>query len=283
MDPVTLLKLAIVTSIVLIVVSIGMHVPQGTALRFLKDPAPASKAMLAMFVAMPLFTLLVTWLLPLEPPVRIALLALSLSPMPPILPRKEAKEGASMDFAIGIQVAAMVTALVAAPLFAWLFGQVFGRSVPFQIGPMLQVLLLTVGGPLAVGILVKRFAPDFAIAWRDRIGKAGTLLLAVGVLVILAATWHGIWGAVGNGTLLAILLMTGFALVVGHLLGGPEPGNRSALATATASRHPGVAIALGSMADPAHFQAILGAVLLYLLAGAAFSLPYSRWAKARGG
>ncbi|MGL6042648.1 MAG: hypothetical protein ACRC1J_01875, partial [Sandaracinobacteroides sp.] len=117
MDPATILKLIIVSSVVLIVVSIGMNVRPGTALRFLKDPVPASKAMLAMFVAMPLFVLLVTSLFPLEPAVRVALVALSLSPMPPILPRKEVKLGAGMDYAIGIQVTAMVTALVAAPLF----------------------------------------------------------------------------------------------------------------------------------------------------------------------
>lgn len=281
MDAATILKLVIVTSVVLIVASIGMSTRLGTAVGFLRDPAPASKAMLAMFLAMPLFTLLVTWLLPLEQPVRIALLALSLSPMPPILPRKEVKVGASMEYAIGIQVLAAATAVIAAPLFILLFAQVFGAHVDFRPGPMLGVLMVTVLLPLLAGVLVNNYAPGFAARWRGLLGTIGTAVLAVGFLVMIAASWRGISGAVGNGTLLAIALMTLFGLAVGHLLGGPEPGNRSALAVATASRHPGVAIGLGAMADPAATQAIVGAVLLYLIAGAAFSLPYNKWAKAR--
>lgn len=279
MDPATILKLIIVASVVLIVTSIGMNVAPGTALRFLKNPVPVSKAMLAMFVAMPLFALLVTWLLPLEPAVRVALLALAVSPMPPVLPRKEVKLGADMDYAIGIQVAAMLTALVAAPIFILLYANVFGRHVSFEAGPMLQVLLLTIGGPLAAGILLKRFAPEFAARWRDPMGKAGTVTLALGALVMIVAAWPGIWSAVGNGTLVAIALMTGFGLAAGHLLGGPDPDHRNALAVATASRHPGVAIGLAAMTDTVTMQPVVGAILLYLLAGAVFGLPYTRWAK----
>jgi bile acid:Na+ symporter, BASS family len=279
MDPASILKLIIVSSVVLIVVSIGMNVRPGTALAFLKSPIPVSKAMLAMFVAMPLFTLLITWWLPLENSARIALLALSVSPMPPLLPRKEVKLGADMEYAIGIQVAAMITALVAAPLFVWIFGQVFGRQIAFEAGPMLQVLLLTIGAPLAVGVLIKRYAPDFAAKWRDLLGKAATITLALGALVMIVAAWPSIRAAVGNGTLVAIALMTLFGLAVGHWLGGPDKDNRNALAVATASRHPGVAIGLASMADPVSMQAVVGAILLYLVAGAVFGLPYSRWAK----
>jgi len=280
MDPASILKLIVVASVVLIVVSIGMSTKPGTAIAFLKSPVPVSKAMLAMFVAMPLFTLLITWWLPLEDSARIALLALSVSPMPPLLPRKEIKLGADMEYAIGIQVAAMVTALVAAPFFVWLFGEVFGKDTSFQPWPMLKVLLLTIGAPLTVGVLINRYAPAFAARWREPLGKAATITLALGALVMIVAAWPGIRAAVGNGTLVAIALMTVFGLAVGHWLGGPNPDNRNALAIATASRHPGVAIGLASMADPVAMQPVVGAILLYLVAGAVCGLPYSRWAKA---
>lgn len=281
MDAAALLKLVILTSVMLVVASIGMSTRQGTALGFLKDPAPVSKAMLAMFVAMPLFTLLVTWALPLDPAVRIALLALAISPMPPVMPLTQAKVGADTEYAIGIQVAACATALAAAPLFILLLEEVYHHDVAFEIGPMLKVLVLTISVPLTGGILMNRFAPDFAARVRGPVGKAAGLTLALGMLVMLAISWRDIAGALGNGALVAILLMTLFGLAVGHLLGGPHPGNRSALATATASRHPGVAIAVGAVADPTAISAIVGAVLLYLLANAAFIQPYLRWAKAR--
>lgn len=281
MDLVTLTKLVMGVSVVLVVVSVGMSTNPGTALRLLKQPAMVLKAMLAMFVAMPLFTLLVTWMLPLETDVRIALLALSLSPMPPVMPVTQVKLGADFDYAIGIDLAATVTALATAPLFILLFENVYHRDVAFTIGPMLKVLLTTISVPLILGILVNHFAPAFATRARGPVGKAASVTMAIGTLIMIAVAWQGIWGAIGNGTLLAILLMTVFGLFIGHLLGGPVAGNRSALAAATATRHPGVALALGAMAHPGEMQNVVGAVLLYILAGGLFTLPYTRWAKAR--
>jgi BASS family bile acid:Na+ symporter len=281
MDAATLLKLFILSSVCLIVLSIGMQTRPGTAIEFLKDPLPVSKALIAMFVAMPLFTLLVTQALPLERPVRVALLALSLSPMVPLLPRKEVKLGATYDYAIGLQAAASVASLVAAPLFILLFSRVFGWEISFDPMPMLVVLLLTVGVPLVAGVLVNRFAPDLAARLSGPIGKAATVTLALGALILIALSWRYVLAAVGNGTLLAIALMTLFGLAVGHVLGGPAEGNRHALAVATASRHPGVAIALAGLVGLEPMQPVLGAILLYMLAGAVFSMPYTRWAKAR--
>jgi BASS family bile acid:Na+ symporter len=143
----------------------------------------------------------------------------------------------------------------------------------------MQVVMVTIGGPLVVGILVKRFAPEFAARWRGPVGTAAMVTLVVGVLGLVVLAWQGILAAVGNGTLVAIALMTAFGLAVGHFLGGPDADNRNALALATASRHPGVAMGLAAMTDPVSTQAVLGAVLLYLLAGGIFSLPYKRWAK----
>ena len=81
MDPALLVKTALVGSIALIVFSVGLGTAPGTLARFLSDPRPAARAMLAMFVAMPLFVLLISVLLPVKPAVVAALAALSISPM----------------------------------------------------------------------------------------------------------------------------------------------------------------------------------------------------------
>jgi len=83
----------------------------------------------------------------------------------------------------------------------------------------------------------------------------------------------------GQGTLVAIVVIVGFGLLAGHLLGGPDPGNRGALATATASRHPGIALLLAVGVFPENEKVILGTVLLYLLANIALTVPYQRWRK----
>jgi len=116
MDPVTLVKLTIIASIFLIVVSIGMQTRPEDLIALKDNPRMAVRAMLAMFVIVPLFVIFFTWALPLQQPIPAALIALSLSPMPPILPNREAKTGADAGYVISLQVLAAVASLVLAPL-----------------------------------------------------------------------------------------------------------------------------------------------------------------------
>jgi hypothetical protein len=83
------------------------------------------------------------------------------------------------------------------------------------------------------------------------------------------------------GVLLAIAAIVLFGLLVGHLLGGPDAGNRGALALATSARHPGLAIALSTANFPHDREAIIAAVLLFLLANLVLTLPYALWRRRR--
>ncbi len=67
-------------------------------------------------------------------------------------------------------------------------------------------------------------------------------------------------------------------LAVGHWLGGPDPNDRTVLALAAASRHPGVALAISSANFPGD-EAVLPALLLYLLAATVLAIPYVKWRK----
>jgi BASS family bile acid:Na+ symporter len=74
-----------------------------------------------------------------------------------------------------------------------------------------------------------------------------------------------------------------FALVglaAGHLLGGPDPENRIVLALSTATRHPGIAIAIAAANFPDQ-KAAPAAVLLYLIVSALVAKPYLTWVKRR--
>lgn len=198
-----------------------------------------------------------------------------------MLPLKEQKLGGSVDYALAIQVAACVTALVAAPLFILLAGAVFGRQVPFDFQDIARTILVTIVAPLGAGIAVATFAPALAARLALPLRLAATVLLAIGFIVILWTAFPGILAAAYGATLVAVVLMTLFGIAVGHRLGGPEPGNRHALALATSARHPGVAIGLATAGEFAARQPIVAVVLLYFLAGTLLTIPYARWAGAR--
>jgi hypothetical protein len=75
-------------------------------------------------------------------------------------------------------------------------------------------------------------------------------------------------------------VVTGFALAIGHLLGGPKEGNRTALAITCAARHPGVAITVVAPLMPDAAAAVLGMTGLYFLVSFAMTIPYLKWRKA---
>src|SRR4030095_15629577 len=93
-----------------------------------------------------------------------------------------------------------------------------------------------------------------------------SVLLLVLFLPVVVMKWSSLAEQTGNFTIVAILLFIAVGLVAGPLRGGPEPDNRTALALATATRHPGVAIAVLHVIAPAA-EDVAPVVLLYLLVG----------------
>jgi BASS family bile acid:Na+ symporter len=103
------------------------------------------------------------------------------------------------------------------------------------------------------------------------------LLAAAAPLLIFA--WRPALQLIGHGDLVAMIVFTGVGVAVGHWLGGPDPAERTTLALATASHHPGLAIAIAVANFPAQRMLVAAAVILYLLVNALVLLPYVAWCK----
>jgi BASS family bile acid:Na+ symporter len=90
--------------------------------------------------------------------------------------------------------------------------------------------------------------------------------------------WPTIQGLLGNGVGLMLAVFALIGLLVGHLLGGPVPGDRTTLAISTAARHPAVAMTIVS-ATQADKKSALAVILLYLIISFIVTIPYQRWRK----
>jgi BASS family bile acid:Na+ symporter len=232
-----------------------------------------------MYVIMPLVAVALVTAFDLHPAVKIALVALSVSPVPPILPRKELKAlkaGGSSEYRFGMLVAPTVLAIVVIPLSIKILDQVFVRSIAMPVGPIAVLVFTTALAPLALGIFIREVMPTFAGRIVKPVGLIGLVLLILGILPVLFKAMPAIVSLIGNGTLLAIVVFVLLALVAGHWLGGPEPENRPVLALSTASRHPGVALAIAHTNFP-EVKLAAAAILLYMLVSAIVSKPYMTW------
>ena len=261
----------------LVVIAIGVSARPGDTLLLIRRPRLGIRAMLAMFVLVPAFVLLLTSMFPLDRPLRAALLALAVSPMPPIILQQEIEAGGDADYSVGLQILGTGFSILVVPVMLVVVEAVFGVTGSFDPLAMSRILLVSVAVPLAVGLLLGRLLPGWRrqiALWAGRMGNAALLIAAITVLFVI---WPDMLRLIGGGVLWVTSLTIAFALCVGHWLGGPDEGNRGALAVACAARHPAVAIALSTAVFPAYGAPIVAVVELFLIANIIITIPYMRW------
>ena len=276
MDPQTLILSALKTGVALTVCALGLSASAAGATYVLRRPRRLLQSLLAMNVIMPLFAAGLVAAFDLHPPVKLALVALAVSPIPPLLPRRALRAGGGASYTIGLLVAAALLAIVFVPLAVDLLGTAFGRPAQMSPAAVAPIVGVTVLVPLAIGLLVRRLAPCLAERAARPLSVTALGILFLALLPVLITTLPAAWSLVGNGTLAALVAFVVAGLGAGHLLGGPEPEDRTVLALATSSRHPGIAVAIAHANFP-HERDVLLAVVLYLLVNAVVSLPYLLW------
>ena len=271
--------LALKASLALTVFGVGLSSARGDATYLFRHPGLFGRTFIAMSVIMPLLVLLLTTVFSLSAPVTLALIALALSPVPPFLPGKVARAGGDASYVVGLFVAASLLALVVVPLSVSLFGDAFG--VPLRVSPSAVARLVgtSVLVPIALGIAGRELFPSIAARAARPVGLVATVMLLASFIPLLVAFWPAMRSLIGNGTLVAIVVITVVGLGIGHLLGGPRDDDRTVLSLATATRHPAIAIAIATANFPSEKMPATAAVLLALIVGAVASLPYMAWSK----
>lgn len=276
----TLILLAIQLSLALLVFSIGLAATVGDATYLFRRPRLLIRSLLSMNVVMPLFAAMLAASFDLRPVVKASLVLLAISPLPPIFPKKALKAGGEFSYTIGLLVAATLIAIVFIPLALELLQRAF--DIPLQMSPaaVVALVLWNLLLPLAIGIAIHRLAPGFAERAGKPIAQIAGIVLLVALLLIVVRVWPAMMSLIGKRTVVAMVVFALVGLAAGHLLGGPNPENRTVLALSTATRHPGIAIAIASANFPDQKLAP-AAILLYLLVSGIVSRPYLAWTKRR--
>jgi BASS family bile acid:Na+ symporter len=231
-----------------------------------------------MYLVVPLVALLVARSLELPVPVEVAILVLAISAGAPLLPRKLIHLGRDA-YVFSLVVTSSLLAIVTVPAWLTVLAPLHGRSADLTPADVAAVVVPSFLAPLALGMLVRWLAPTFSERLADRllavVGVIFTLcalaLLITNFQLLLAAGWT------------AILILAGLslcALAIGHVLGGPDPEDRTALAVCCATRHIGLAV-LVAAAVPGPRTAVL--VAAYIVASAVVSIPYVQWRRRVGG
>ncbi len=270
------LGLVLQASIMLTVLGLGLTTSWDEAMYLLRRPALLLRAVLSMNVVMPVVAaiLATSFSLPLE--VKVALIALAFSPVPPMIQKKQIKAGGSHEYVVGLLVAMSVLAIVLVPLTVVILDHVFDRSA--TIGPfaVAKIMIMTVLAPLLVGLLIRHSLPAAEKA-SGAVMATATIFLLISVVLLLFGLWPITRTYVGNGVVLMLAAMAAIGLLVGHFFGGPLAGDRTALAISTSSRHPAVALAIATSGAVTEPKPELAIILLYSVIAAILAIPYQRW------
>lgn len=274
----SLIFLLVKISVVVSVIAIGLNATFKDTTYLLKRPALLGRALLSMNIVMPAVAVLIALNFNLNPAVKVALVALSVSPIPPILPNKMIKAGGTESYTIGLLVAASLLSVVLIPVTIEVFEWISGTPMQMKALDILKVVLTTILIPLVIGIGIRALWPSFAEKIARPVALIALILLVLAVLPILFTSIRAVFSVIGDGTLLALAAFAIIGLITGHLLGGPTQENRPVLALATSARHPAVAWAIAHANFPD--QKLVGAlVLVYLVLSAIVAAPYLNWFK----
>ena len=277
MDPSRIVVLAFQVSIMLTVFGFGLRATIADVLFVIRRPRVLVISLVSMFIVMPFMALVLA--LVISPPqvALVALVALSLSPVPPTL---LGKDSAGRDaYGLGLTAAVSVLSIVLVPALVAFLGGLTDQPFNVSFTTVAAQVLVSVVLPLVAGMLVRAFLPRLAVRAAKPLALTANVVLLAAVAVLLVAVFPRLGEVLTVSTVAAFVVFVVLGLAFGHVMAGPDPGDSRVLAMASALRHPGIALAIATANFPLlQFGAV---IILYLLIGAMVCIPYVKWMQKR--
>ncbi len=249
-------KIAAIVMLVSVMLSAGLEINVEHLLGALKNYGLFARALLANFIVIPIFGVLLARAFHLDQYIAIGFVLMALAPGVPFLVRAAGRTpGGSLGFAAALAFVMPALSIVTIPLtarFIFAAGLIAPADVVGHI-PFGRIAVTLVGfqlAPLLVGLLIASRAPKLAIKLRRPL----LLLFVVSVvalLVILGPTLvKAVASVYGSRALWAMLVLVLLSVGTGWILGGPSIQYRRTLSIATTLRNIGTCAVVATATFP---------------------------------
>jgi BASS family bile acid:Na+ symporter len=275
MDARQVVVLTLQVSIIGTVFSFGLNTTRADFRYLLDRPGLLFRSLLAVLVITPLMAIVLVRVFEFQRAAEIALVALAISPLPPLLPRKESRIVGNATKGLALMALLALLAIATVPLSVKVLEYIVGRPLNVPTGAIARMVLVAVFLPLLVGVAVRRLRPAVAERIAPVVTLAATILLTLAAVALFAGMWRAILGAIGGGAVAAMVVFVVLALAIGDLLGQPEREHSIVLALSAASHHPAIALSIASANLPN--QPFAGTILLYLVVNLVIGGLYIAW------
>jgi BASS family bile acid:Na+ symporter len=259
----TLIKTVARIAVPLLAFASGLQTARAELRWLYRRPALLLRSLLAVLLLVPAAALLLVTALRLPYPVPQGLLIISIAIGPVAALTTSKKRGGEESYALGLDALLLVLSVVFVPAAAAVLGALFGRTVRLKLGEVAKVVGVLQLLPLLAGVAVRRFWPRVADRLQRPVSLVATVLF-VGLVVVVLALLARPMVAIGARGLLATGTLAVAAVLIGHLLAGPDVRHRQVLAAFCALRFPALALLLAAVAGPG--PKVVPVVLAYVLA-----------------
>jgi BASS family bile acid:Na+ symporter len=247
-----------------------------------RRPVQLFRDLLAILILVPAWVLALVLILPVTPLVRaglvIATLAVGIGPMASM--KRMGPAAPTAREALELNIVVLVISLAFVPLAFALLAALFHRALVLDVRAVAKVVLVKALIPLLLGLGAARLFPRFSASKGPMLMKIVNILLLVLVAIALLVSWRRMIAIGGVGWIVCAAAVAG-SLVIGHLLGGPDPSSRSVVAAASVMRFPALALALASAtyAGRRLMPVVLAYIILALLSVTLYGAIVGWWGR----
>ncbi len=209
-------NLSVVLFVVATMLSMGLALNVSQIIDPLKKPLLVANVIVTNFLLIPLATLALVSMVPVDEGTKIGLIILSLAAGAPFTPKLAEVAKGDTALATAVMLLLMVVTVIILPI-----------GLPIMLGGDIQVDSLSIAKslvimmiiPLVLGLFIKAKAESFAVVWQERMVKLSNIALLVIIVLLMILNGKALLAVVGYG-LLAVVFFMLISLSIGYVAGG---------------------------------------------------------------
>ncbi len=241
-----LFNLSVVIFVIATMLSMGLLLKVSQIVAPLKRPLLLAVVLVTNFLLIPLATLAIVTLLPVDTGTKEALTILSLSAGAPFIPKLAEIAKGDTALATAVMLLLMVATVFILPFALPIF---LGGEVDVDSFAIAKSLVMMMIIPLIAGLAVKAKYDLFASRWQTRMVKLSNIMLLAIIILLTLINVKDIIGILGY-PLVAILLFQVTAVVIGYAMGGKEYHKRVVSSLSAGQRNISAALVVAAQNFP---------------------------------
>ena len=268
--------------VAVVMLSIGLRVSGGELLDILRNRALFTRTLLVNCALIPAIGFLLVRIFPLAPDAKVGILLLAAIPGTPIALQFTRQAKTRLAFAAAMTFTLSVVSLAMTPLAIEVMPETMQRSErPVLI--LIAHIVLYIGLPLCAGLWTARTAPKIAARLVLPLGILATVVFVFLMWETRLVRREAFNEIRGGGSLLAMFLLLLLSMLIGWMIGGPDPESRRVLATSTGMRSVIVVLYVARYCFPGTNVFMVPIVYLSLMVptNLLFHLAFAGWQKLR--